>query len=253
MSIRTALSAALLFVATVAQAQSAKDHIAMGDRERAANNLSASLSHYEAAVKAEPGNYEALWKASRDAVELGEFDASAERRTALYRSAEQYARQAVKANPGDAEGHFSLARALGRAALTLGKQERVKYAGEVHDQALQALKANPRHGGALHVMGVWNAEIMRLSGFSRFMAKNVLGGKTFGEANWKDAVRYMEAAVAAEPSKITHHLDLAAVYEDMGNKAKARTEYEWIAKAPPIEYNDKHYQRLAAERAAKLR
>ena len=129
----------------------------------------------------------------------------------------------------------------------------MKYAGEVHDQALQALKANPRHGGALHVMGVWNAEIMRLSGFSRFMAKNVLGGKTFGEANWKDAVRYMEAAVAAEPSKITHHLDLASIYEDTGNKAKAKSEYEWIAKAPPIEFNDRHYQRLAAERAVKLK
>lgn len=253
MGFRTALSAALLFVATVAQAQSAKDHIAMGDRERAANNLTASLGHYEAAIKAEPANYEALWKASRDAVELGEFDPSAAHRTSLYKTAEQYARRAVQANPGDAEGHFSLARAIGRAALTMGSRDRVKYAGEVREQALAALKIDPRHAGALHVMGMWNAEIMRLSGLERFFAKNLLGGRVFGEANWKDAVRYMEASVAAEPSRITHHVDLAAIYADSGNRAKAKEEYAWIAKAPPLEYNDRHYQQQAADAARKLR
>ena len=49
----------------------------------------------------------------------------------MYSLAELYARRAVDANPNDAEGHFHLARALGRKALSLGKRDQVKYAGDV--------------------------------------------------------------------------------------------------------------------------
>ena len=156
------------------------------------------------------------------------------------------ARRAVAAKPDDAEGHFELARAIGKNALTMGTRDRVKYAGVVHDEALAALKLSPKHPGALHVMGVWNAEIMRLNGFSRFMAKNLLGGKTFSEANWDNAIRYMEEAVAADPGRITHHLDLARVYRDRDMHDKAREQLEWIARAPLAEYNDKYYKQEAA-------
>ena len=65
----------------------------------------------------------------------------------MYKRAEEYARRAVAANPDDAEAHFELARAIGRNALTMGTRDRVKYAGVVHDEALEALKLDPKHAG----------------------------------------------------------------------------------------------------------
>ena len=127
--------------------------------------------------------------------------------------------------PSDAESHFELARAIGRTAQTMGTKDKVKYAGVVHDEAMAALKIDPRHPGALHVMGEWNAEVMRLNGFSRFMAKNILGGKTFGEASWDNAQKYMEQAVAIDSMRITHHLDLAMIYRDRDMKDKAREQF----------------------------
>ena len=59
------LSAGLLLTASIAGAQTAADHIALGDKEYVAMNATAALSHYEAAIKEDPQNYEALWKASR--------------------------------------------------------------------------------------------------------------------------------------------------------------------------------------------
>ena len=252
MKMRTAILAALVLLPAALSAQGAAPHIEIADRDRADGKVASSYQHLEMAIKADPTNYAALWRASRDAVDLGEAEADKGRRTQLYRSAEEYARRAVSANAADAEGHFTLARALGRTAQSLGSRERVKYAGEVREHALHALKADPRHAGALHVMGVWNAEVMRLSGIQRFAAKNLLGGKVFGEASWAEARRYMEAAVAAEPDRITHHLDLGAVYADVGEKAKAREQFELVARMPAKELNDAKYKREAAAMLAKL-
>lgn len=197
-------------------------------------------------------SYTWLLNAANDAVDKAEFNPSADQRKALYRSAEDYARRAVAANPDDAEGHFELARAIGRNAQTMGARDRVKFASVVRDEALAALKLNPKHAGALHVLGMWNAEVMRLNGFTRMIAKNLLGGKVFGEASWDNAQKYLEEAVAIEPNRITHRLDLAGVYADRGMKDKARTEYEWIASAPIVEYNDRNYKDEAARRLKEL-
>jgi len=232
----------MLLAASLAGGQTAASHIALGDKEYVAMNAAAALRHYQAAIADDPKSYEALWKAARSAVDLSEYERDDEMRGVHYRNAELYARRAVAANPADAEGHFNLARALGKNALTQGPKARIKYAGDVRGQALECLKINPKHPGCLHVMGMWNAEVMRLSGFTRMMAKNFLGGKVFGSASWAEAKRYMEASVANDPDRIVHHVDLAGVYRDMGDKAKARAEYETVMKLPNRDFNDRHYK-----------
>jgi tetratricopeptide (TPR) repeat protein len=234
-----------------ATAQTAAQHIAAGDQEHTAMNAPVALHHYQEALKEDPKSYEALWKATREAVDVGEY-ATPVQRDSMYTAAELYARRAVEANPGDAEGHFHLARALGRKALSLGKRDQVRYAGDVRSHALDALKLNPKHPGALHVMGMWNYNVMRLSGITRFMAKTFLGGKVFDSANWDDAQRYMEESVAAEPNRLVHHLDLARVYAARDNKEKAREQYQLTIRGTRTEFNDRHYQAEAAEEEKKL-
>lgn len=244
------LSAGMLLAASMAGAQTAAEHNALGDKEYVAMNAPAALQHYEEAIKLDTNNYEALWKASRSAVDLGSYERNEEKRGLYYKNAELYARRAVAANPGDAEGHFNLARSLGKNALSQGPKARIQYAKEVRNQALECLKIDPKQAGCLHVMGMWNAEVMRLNGFTRMMAKNFLGGQIFGSASWPEAKRYMEESVAAEPDRIIHHLDLAGVYRDTGDKAKARAEFEAVMKLPNRDYNDHQFK---AEADAGLR
>jgi len=240
----------MLLAGSIAGAQTAADHIALGDKEYLAMKAPAALMHYEEAIKLDPKNYEANWKASRSAVDLGSYERDDEKRGLDFSHAELYARRAVEANPGDAEGHFNLARSLGKNALSQGPKARIKYAKDVRAQALECLKINPKQPGCLHVMGMWNAEVMRLNGFTRMMAKNFLGGQIFGSASWPEAKRYMEESVANEPDRIIHHLDLGGVYKDMGDKAKARAEYEAVMKLPNRDFNDRHFK---AEADAALR
>ena len=140
----------------------------------------------------------------------------------------------------------------GRVALSKGKRDKVKYAGSVHDEVHEALRLDQTHAGALHVLGMWNAEIMRLSRIERWAARNLLGGGVLGEANWDNAQAYLERAVAIEPSRITHRLDLAGVYADRGETAKAREQYEMIARLAVTDYNDPEYKKLAEERLRSL-
>ncbi len=241
------MTAALVILSPIAAiGQTVAQHIAAGDSAHAAYNPTAALQHYEAAVALEPGNVEALEKASRSAADVSEGVTDRARRNELYDKAEQYARRAVEAAPNDAESHFHLARAIGLKALSMGVRDRVKFATIVHTEATEALKHDPNHPGALHILGVWNAEIMRLSGIERFFAKNLLGGHVFGEANWKNAVSMLEKAVAVDPDRLTHHLDLAKIYADVGEKAKAREQFEYVVNGKQTDFNDPKYKREAA-------
>lgn len=234
-------SATALFLAIPAsrvRAQSAADWISKGDAAYAARNPSDAIAAYGRAIAIDPNNYEALWRDARSQVDLAVFDPDVDKRTPLYKSAQEHAARAVEVNPSGANGHFVLSEALGRMALTLGARDRVKYAGKVRDEALACLKIDPAHAGCLHVMGVWNAEIMRLNGLTRMVARNFLGGGVFNEASWANARRYMEEAVKNEPRRIVHRMDLAKVYRDMGLKSAARTEFAAVVSGEVLDYND---------------
>ena len=236
-------------------AQSVADRIAQGDSAHTAMSPAFALAHYKAALAIDSMSYEALWKASRDAVDLGEFNPDEAQRTAYFAEGEKYARRAVAAKADDPEGHFVLARALGRVALTLGVKQRVNYAKEIRLQALEALKYDSLHPGALHVLGRWNAEIMRLSGLSRFFAKNFLGGDVFSQASWDKAVDYMEKSVKQDPTRLVHHLDLAEIYRDRdseGDRARAREQFELVINGKSVDYNDQFYKQQAEVEIKKL-
>lgn len=239
--------------ASAPQPQTAADHIALGDKSYAARDAHAALAHYEAALQSAPKNYEALWKASGALIDLGEAEQDEKKREAFNAKATAYAKSSIAVDSTGAEANFAMARALGRTALTLGARDRVKYAKDVRSSALKALATDPKHPGAMHVMGVWNAEIMRLNSIVRMVAKTVLGGAIFSEASWASAAKYMEQSVANDPVRAVHHLDLARVYRDMNRKADAKVQYDLAIKAPLKDVNDNLYQKQAAEELKQLK
>ena len=244
---------AALAAAPNASAQTVAERIALGDRAFADRQARTALDQYRLALTLEPKNYEALCKASRIEIDIAEgFDAGPAHDT-LQASGQHHAETAIAVNPRAADGHFALARALGRRALSLGTMDRIRYAKLIRLEALEALKYDSLHSGALHVMGSWNAEIMRVNGLERAFAKRFLGAEVFATASWDEAQRYLEKSVRIDPDRIVHHLDLGAVYADRGMKAKAREQFGFILAAPIREFNDPVYKRKAADRLKKLK
>jgi tetratricopeptide (TPR) repeat protein len=244
----------LLLAGRVAFAQTAAEHLAQGDSAYREFDAAVALGHYETAVALDSVNVEALGKASRTAVDLGESETNRDRKSTYFSTGLVYAQRAVAADSNNAESWFHLARALGRRALSVGVRDRVRYAVAVRDAARRSLAISPDHPGALHVLGMWHAEVKRLSGLELFFARNFLGGGVLGEANWGDAVANLERAAAVDPERLSHHLDLAGIYVDTGEKEKARASYQRVVDATTrTDVNDPLYKRQAEEALRRLR
>jgi tetratricopeptide (TPR) repeat protein len=236
-------------------AQSASDHVGLGNAAMQVHDLRTALAHYEAALALDSTAYEANWRAAITLLDEGEQipdSVKSPERDSLYARAERLARRAVAADSLGADGHFALAAAVGRASLTMGKKERIRRARVIRDEAQRAIELNPRQDGAYHILGRWNAEIMRLSGLSRFFAKRLLGAGVFGEASWEGAVSNMERAVALDPGRLYHRLELAEIYVDRKRYDDARTELAQLAALPDREIMDNAYRRQGEALAKKI-
>ena len=247
--------AASIIAAGPLGAQTVAEHVSAGVAAREARDPAGALKHFQAALAQDSMDYQANWEAALALIDLGKAtpdEVKSPARDSMYALAEVYARRAATANPSDAEGHFALANAVGRASLTKSKKERVQRAAEIRNEALRAIQLNPRHDGAYHVLGRWNAEIMRLSGATRFFAKNFLGGDVFNQASWEGAVSNLEKAVELNPRRIYHRLDLAEVYVDRGRYSDARTQLQRVEALPVSDPLDPTYKQQAAELLKKI-
>jgi tetratricopeptide (TPR) repeat protein len=247
MSVRIALLALLALPASLA-GQDVAANIQLAIEAQRARDPVAALDHVRAALALDSTDYEANWRAAELLMDIGKQTPDSVKspaRDSVYAEAEAFGRRAVAANPDGADGHYVLAAAIGRASLTKSSKERVHRAAEIRAEALQALALDPRHDKADHVLGRWNAEIMRLSGFTRFFARNFLGGKIFHAASWDSAIVYMDRAIALAPESIYHHLDLAEIYIDRDRYLEARIHLNQVLTLPVKDVMDPAYQARA--------
>jgi len=215
----------------------------------------AALPQFEAVLAKDSLDVEANWRAAvarNDMAQPLTRKADRPRRDSLLVSAQETARRAVRLAPDAAYPLFVLAMVLGNTALTKGTREKVRMATEVRSLGLRAVAADSNHDGAQHLLGRWNYEVMSLSGVQRFIAKSILGGGVFGQASWDEARRRMERAVALDPVRIYHRLDLAKVLAARKETAAARAELARIAALPTRVAADSMYRREAVELLAKL-
>jgi tetratricopeptide (TPR) repeat protein len=236
-------------------AQGVADHVALGVAANDAHDLRTALQHFQAALDQDSLSYQANWRGAIILLTLGEQipeGVKSAERDSLYAQAEHYARRAVAADPAGADGHFALAASVGRASLTMGKKARIRQASVIRQEALRTIALNPRHDGAYHILGRWNAEIMRISGLGRFFAKSFLGAGIFNQASWGKAIYNMEKAVQLDPGRIYHHLELAEIYAERKRIADARTQLHLVDSLPEREVMDSVYKRQGAALRARL-
>jgi hypothetical protein len=252
---RQAVTSLLLVGLATGRAAAQDPDLVAGATAQIRHDLPVARLHLESAAKRDTLSYEANWRLALVLVDIGKQtpdDQKSPARDTLYATAVTYARRAVAANGSGAEGHFVLALGLGRHALTVSAKEKVRLATVIRTEALEAIRLDPNHDGAYHVMGRWNAEIMRLSGIEKFFAKTFLGAGIFNEASWDGAERYMLLSVQHDPRRITHRLDLALVLKDRSKWIGAKAQIDTLLTLPDVDAMDPEYKRQARALLPKL-
>ena len=231
---------------------SVAEEIRRGDSAHTALAPAEALRHYRAALERDSLNYEALWKAGRELVDIAKQitakdDAAKHLRDSLYLEARAFGETAERVNPNGADGHFTVGQALGRLSRTKGGKERVRFARLIYDEGMRAIALDSTHDGAYHLIGAWHAEVKRLSGFEKFFAKTLFGGGFLDKGNWDDAQKYLAKAVALKPQNIFHRLELGEVYVDLGKYSKAREQLTAIDSLPVADVLDPAYKQEAKQ------
>ena len=250
---RSLLLAACLAVPAGLPAQ--VDPIAAGIAANGLHDFMAARSHFETALRHDAHSYEASWRLALVLIDIAKQTPDrlkSPARDSLYLAAEIYAHRAVAAKPDGAEGHFALANAVGRGALSKGTKERIRRASVVRNEAMRTIEIDPHHDGAWHILGRWNAEVMRLSAIEKFFARTFLGAAVFSAASWDEAERDLRLAVLYGPNRIVHRFDLAEILVSRKEWTAAKQELDAVLALPTTDVSDTSYKRQARDRMPKI-
>jgi len=245
-----------IFVATgPASAQTAADHLKKGDEYYTQLKDALALEEYLAAAKLEPGNYEALWKASRSLVDNGDLvdtkqKGYEEKQKKFYQDAEVYARKAVAANANDTWGHFHLSAAMGKHALLLGKKDQIAMSKEIKIEIEKAIALDGTNDGAYHALGRWHRRIAEIGG-----AKRLIGGLLYGgipKGSFAESETYLKKAVELKPDYINHRLELGRTFISLDKYKEAAAEFQKCFDLPATTAKDPGYKAEAQKELAAI-
>ena len=221
-----------------------------GDSLRAAFDTDGALQAYLKANEEEPENTTYIWKIVREYADRGIFADDDDQMKADYIEAEQWARKCVSMAPEDGNCHLYLAVAVGRIAESESGKTKVKLSREVNEEAAKSIDLNPNLDGAYHVLGRWNREVVALPWYLKAAVKMFLGG--LPSATNEEAVKNFNMAINLRPDRMLHYFELGVTYKYMGDKEKAKKNFEKTLSMDLVERKDEERQKEAKKYLSKL-
>jgi len=172
----------------------------------------AALQKYQAVLKIDPSNYEAMWHTSFLFARVGNRQTDIEIKKQYFNSAKLYAEKALQLNAIDAQANYVMAAAMGRIALISPPKEKVTASRDIKKYAELAIQYNPNHSGAYYILGVWNYQVATLNFAERSAAKYLFGGIPDGSLD--NAIKNFVQAIKLDPDYILYYLDLARALKE---------------------------------------
>lgn len=217
-----ALSAAALLALTGSgfAAESAADLVRKGDVHYDKLQPAEALKFYLPAEKLEPNNARLLVRIARQYRHLmSDARANAEK-LRLGNTAVNYSQRAVQLAPNDPEAHLAVAVSYGKVLPLQGSKEQVANSRVIKAAADKVIALDPGNDLGWQVLGRWYLNIAEVSAVKRALAQVVYG--KLPVAKYEDAVRCFEKAIALNPDRLMHYIELGRAYAAMGKTDEAR-------------------------------
>ena len=204
-----------------------------------------AIHAYEAALKSDPKNYEANWKASRayclilDLKTAGLIEEKEEYKPLLKElgeKAEGYAEKAYTVNPKGLDGLVWYNSSYGYHAASLGILKAILKGagGKLKKLAHELIEVNDTASDALGY---------RMLGRFYMNAPFPVGSKT-------KAARYFEKAVQKAPGSLFNHYWLGEIYLEKKQFEQAKKEFQFVLDHP-ANPDEKHFSKPTQEAARK--
>jgi tetratricopeptide (TPR) repeat protein len=160
----------------------------------------------------------------------------------FFKSAEKYAREAIKENADNAEGYKWLAVTLGAQAKFNDTKAQIRISRRVKDNIEKAIDLAPEDDISYLILARWHYKNSALGGAARGFAKVIYGG--LPKASIKEAEKLLLKAIELH-DRIAHRYNLARVYERMEKKEDAKAQLE-LAVLLPITFPEETKEKRRA-------
>jgi len=243
--------AALAFLLTPASAQTVDELLLEGDAFDQRFQASEALKYYLPAEKLEPQNVQVLVRIARQYRHLVADASSKEEKLRLGGIALGYSKRAAALAPDDSEAQLSVAISYGKMLPIQGTKEQVNASPRIKESVDKALRLDPHNDLAWHILGRWHRVLADITGVKRALAGAIYGKlpTTTNEA----AKKCLEKAIAFNPGRLMHYVELGRIYAQMGRKDEARRFLSKGLAMPNQEKDDPETKLRGRELLAKLR
>ena len=198
-------------------------------------------------LAADSADYEALWRAARAAVVVGFYEEGSRVQNGWLDPAMHYSNLAVELRPEGLDGVYWRGAATGRRALNASPGYATELGQRVYDDAHRILAVDSLHGGAHHILGQLNYEIMSLSRIQRALARIFMGNDALDDASWANAEFHLARAAETWPEFVLFHSDLGQLYRKRGRREEAAISFRRVLELPPVHPIDERLQAQARD------
>ena len=197
-----------------------EDLVKNGDVHDTRFEFDKALTYYLPAEKLQPDNTELLLKISRQyALKMNDLPNKADKIASCSKGL-AYAERAVASDPNHCEANLSVAICLGKLTPYLGAKESVEASRRIKLAAEKAVKVDPKNDLAWQVLGRWHQELADIGIATRALAKIIYGG--LPAASNEEAVKCFQKAMALNPRRLVHVVELGRTYARMGQQENAK-------------------------------
>jgi len=210
-----------------------------------------ALQYYDQAEKLDPKNAEVLLRIARQYRYMLADASSKAEKLRLGHIALGYSERAAAAGPKDPEAQLSIAITLGKMLPYMNSKDQVAATPRIKESVDKALALDPRDDTAWDILGRWNRVLADISGLKRLLAGAVYGKLPKGSN--EEAEACLHKAIALNPHRLMHYVELGRVYAQMGRKDDARRCIDKALSMPNREKDDPETKERGREALAKLK
>src|SRR5690349_1169271 len=221
---RLAALAILVAVANVSggirDGETADSMIAKGDDFDRLLEARDALQFYLPANKIQPDNVNLLVKIARQYRHMMSDTSVKQEKLRLGNLSLEFAQRAADLAPKNSEAQLSPAISYGKMLPFMKTKDQVDATPKIKASVDRALALDPNNDTAWHILGRWNRVLADVNSIKRVLAKAIYGDLPV--TTNEEAERCLKKAIAINPHRLMHYIELGRIYAQMGRKEEAQ-------------------------------